>query len=89
MWKSDLLHLKNKPRRSEGMVTKSAIERRLSDLETKMKPKKIETLADWVRWIARRERFGDDGPMPELSPAMAELLEQMKTWGQENQDPLS
>jgi hypothetical protein len=58
------------------MATKSAIERRLSDLETKMQPKKIETLADWVLWLARRERYGDTGPRPPLSPEIAEFLEQ-------------
>lgn len=60
------------------MTTKSAIERRLSDLETRMKPKRIETLADWVLWLARRERYGDSGPRPPLSPEMAEFLEE---WG--------
>jgi hypothetical protein len=58
------------------MVTKSTIVRRLSDLETRMKPKRIETLADFVLWAARQDRYGDDSPMPELSPAMAEFLEQ-------------
>jgi len=57
------------------MVTKSSIERRLSKLETKMKPKRIETLADFVLWAARRDRFGDDTPMPPLSPEMATFLE--------------
>jgi len=57
------------------MVTKISIERRLSTLETKMKPKRIETLADLVLWVARRDRFGDDGPMPPLSPEMVTFLE--------------
>jgi hypothetical protein len=64
------------------MVTKSSIERRLSKLETKMKPKRIETLADLVLWAARRDRFGDDGPMPPLSPEMATFLE---SWSGRNE----
>ena len=59
-----------------NMVTKSTIERRLSDLEARMKPKRIETISDFVLSAALRDRYGDDSPMPELSPAMAEFLEQ-------------
>jgi hypothetical protein len=62
------------------MATKSVIERRLSGLEAKMKPKRIETLADWVLWLARRERYGDTGARPQLSPEMEECLSKLGRW---------
>jgi len=54
------------------MVTRSAIEKRLSELEAKTRPKTIETLADFVLWMANK-RPGD--VMPEMNPVLAEGLD--------------
>ena len=54
------------------MVTKGALEKRLAELEAKMAPKRIETLADFVLFIANR-REGEE--WPPLSPEMEDLFD--------------
>ena len=49
------------------MATRSALEKRLADLEAKTKPKRIETLADFVIWMAHKQP-GD--PIPEMKPVL-------------------
>lgn len=53
------------------MVTRVALEKRLSELEAKIQPKRIDTLADWVMWIAHR-REGE--PRPPMDPGLEEVL---------------
>ena len=53
------------------MVTRAALAKRLADLEAKTKPKRIETLADWVLWLANR-REGE--PRPPMDPGLEEVL---------------
>ena len=56
------------------MVTKSAFERRLTEIEAKTKPKTIETLADWVLWLANR-REGEESPP--VSPIMQDMFDKL------------
>lgn len=62
------------------MASKSAIEKRLADVEAKARPKKIETLADFVRYMAAKQRYGVEvvGPSPPLSPEMEACFERLR-----------
>lgn len=53
------------------MTTSAAIDKRLSKLEAKTRPKRIETLADWVMFIANRK---PGEPWPPVDPAIDEAM---------------
>lgn len=53
------------------MVTRAAIEKRLAAIEAKTKPKRIETLADWVMWVAHAQ---PGEPRPPMDPDLEEVL---------------
>lgn len=53
------------------MTTSAAINKRLDKLEAKTKPKRIETLADWVRFIANRK---PGEPWPPVNPVISEAM---------------
>lgn len=53
------------------MVTSAGIEKRLSALEEKTAPKRIETLADWVMFIANRK---PGEPWPPINPVIDEVM---------------
>lgn len=67
------------------MTGRAAIERRLSELEAKTKPKRIDTLADWVLFIANR-RPGE--PWPPVNPVIEEAMSNLqKNCEAKNQNP--
>lgn len=53
------------------MTTSAAINKRLDKLEARTKPKRIETLADWVRFIANRK---PGEPWPPVNPVIEEAM---------------
>ena len=63
--------MKNKLRRSENMATSAAIDKRLAKLEAKTRAKTIETLADYVLFIANRK---PGEPWPPVSPEIADIF---------------
>ena len=68
------------------MATKAALEKRLSGLEAKTKPKMIETLADWVLWLANSNE-GEERPplseeMEDCFKSLAEKAERRKQEGE-------
>ena len=65
------------------MATRSALEKRLCNLETKSKPKMISTLADYVLFIANRQ---DGEEWPPLSPEMQGVFDNLAKKGERHKE---